>query len=150
MDGIPLEDPTMYKSIIIGLQYYTMTRSDIAYIINKVYQFFGASTDVHWQATKRVLRYLSGTASYGLLLQKSSTLDLMGFTVIDWARNVNDRKSIGTYCVFSRNSLLSWVSSKQKVILRSNTEIEYMALALVTFESIWLKSLLAGFGMPCE
>lgn len=63
-DGTNLTNPTAYRSTLDALQYYTMTRPDITYIVNKLCQLFGAPIHVHWQAAKRVLRYLSGTASH--------------------------------------------------------------------------------------
>jgi hypothetical protein len=51
-------DPTRYRQIVGALQYLTFTRPDICYAINKVCQFMHASTDDHWAAVKRILRYL--------------------------------------------------------------------------------------------
>ena len=38
-DGEIMEDVTMYRSVIGALQYVTMTGPDIAFAINKAYQF---------------------------------------------------------------------------------------------------------------
>ena len=62
-------DPTLYKSVVGALQYATITRPEISFSINKVCQFMGAPTEQHWQAVKRILRYLKGTVHYGLSLQ---------------------------------------------------------------------------------
>jgi histone deacetylase 1/2 len=60
-EGEPLgyEDSTRYISIVGGLQYLTLTRSDIAFFVNKICQYLHAPTTVHWTATKRILRYFS-------------------------------------------------------------------------------------------
>jgi len=42
---------------------------------------------------------------------------------------------------------VSWKTKKQLTISRSSTEAEYRAMATVTSELIWLKSLLASFGL---
>ncbi|RVW99861.1 Retrovirus-related Pol polyprotein from transposon RE1 [Vitis vinifera] len=57
-DGEPLSDPSLYRSIVGALQYYTITRPDISFSVNKVYQFMHSSTTTHWQAVKRILCYL--------------------------------------------------------------------------------------------
>jgi len=60
-DGEILQDPSVYRSIVGALQYCTLTRPNISFAINKACQFLHAPTTVHWQAVKRILRYLKGT-----------------------------------------------------------------------------------------
>ena len=38
-DGDLMEDVTMYRSVVVALQYATMTRPDIAFAVNKACQF---------------------------------------------------------------------------------------------------------------
>lgn len=45
-------------------------------------------------------------------------------------------------CVFLGENLVSWKSRKKKVVSRSNTVVEYISLAFVTTELIWVKFLL--------
>jgi histone deacetylase 1/2 len=73
--GTPLssEDAFKYRSMVGGLQYLTLTRPDISYSVNKVCQFLSAPTDVHWEAVKRILRYIKGTVSTGLKIRRSSS-----------------------------------------------------------------------------
>lgn len=59
-----MDTPTLYKSVVGALQYATITSS-----VSKVCQFLAQPLEEHWKAVKRILRYLQGTASYGLLLK---------------------------------------------------------------------------------
>jgi histone deacetylase 1/2 len=49
MDGSPLstEYSTRYRNIIGGLQYLTMTRPDLSFAVNKVYQYLHAPRCTH-------------------------------------------------------------------------------------------------------
>ncbi|XP_020963941.1 uncharacterized protein LOC110265332 [Arachis ipaensis] len=76
-DGNAFENPSLYRSVVGGLQYATLTRPDIAYAVNKISQYMHSHTDVHWKAVKRRLRYLGGTIRYGALDQQAQgTKDL--------------------------------------------------------------------------
>ena len=48
-DETPLENGTTYRSVVRALQYCTLTRPDIFFIVNKVYQFMHSPSDIHWQ-----------------------------------------------------------------------------------------------------
>jgi hypothetical protein len=84
-DGEPLtnEESTEYRSLVGGLQYVTLTRSDISYVVNKVYQFLHAPTQLHMAAVKRILRYLQGNLKIGLKFHKQSSLKPSAFLDAD-------------------------------------------------------------------
>ena len=42
------------------------TRPDISFSVSKLSRFVSKPGDVHWKALERVLRYLKGTANYGI------------------------------------------------------------------------------------
>jgi hypothetical protein len=69
-NGDPLPDPSLYQHIIGALQYYKLTRPDIAFTINHLYQFLHCPTIAHLSAAKQVLCYLKGTPDFGLLFSK--------------------------------------------------------------------------------
>lgn len=146
--GNPLPDPRLYRSTVGALQYLTHTRPDIAYIVNHLSQFPSAPTDQHWQAVKRVLRYVSGTKHLGILLQPSPDLDVVAYSDADWLSNVDDRRSVAAYCVFIGNNLVSWSSKKQTVVARLSTESEYRALAHTAAEIAWIHQLLTELSIP--
>ena len=66
-----------------------------------------APTLQHVMACKRVLRYLKETADYGLKFSAGGEMKITGFTDADWACDVDDRKSIGAYCIYFGSNLIS-------------------------------------------
>uniref|UniRef100_A0A803QE07 Reverse transcriptase Ty1/copia-type domain-containing protein n=1 Tax=Cannabis sativa TaxID=3483 RepID=A0A803QE07_CANSA len=90
--GALMENPTHYRSIIGALQYLTMSRPDIAFVVNKLSQYMQAPTSEHWGAHKRILRYLASLVGSGLVFKPAHRFDIQGFTDADWARCFDDRK----------------------------------------------------------
>jgi hypothetical protein len=138
-DGTPLADPTRYRHIVGSLVYLTITRPDIAHVVNILSQFVGAPTSVHFGHLLRVLRYLRGTSSLCLLYARDSSLQLHAYSDSTWASDPSDRRSVTGYCIFLGSSPLASKSKKQAVVSRSSTEAELRALATTTTEIVWLR-----------
>ncbi|KAH9696545.1 retrovirus-related pol polyprotein from transposon RE2 [Citrus sinensis] len=147
--GSYLEDPSHYKIIVGGMQYLILTRPEIAFAVNKLSQYISAPTLQHLMACKRVLKYLQSTQDYGLKFIREGSMQLTGFTDADWVCDLDDRKSIGSYCIYLGNNLISWSSKKQYVVTRSSAESEYRALAATSAELTWLQSLFTELGINC-
>ncbi|GLT62116.1 hypothetical protein SLA2020_347760 [Shorea laevis] len=142
-DSPPFSDSAYYRSIVGALQYLTFTRPDIAFAVNQVCQYMHNPTENHFQAVKRILRYLKGTLQYGLQLFKDFSLSLHLYSDADWAGCFDSRRSTSGYCLFFGRSLISWSSKKQHTVARSSAEAEYRAMANAVAEVIWVKQLLA-------
>jgi histone deacetylase 1/2 len=67
-DGHPLgiEDITWYQSLVGSLQYLTLTRPDIAFVVNKVCQFLHAPTTTHWSLVKKDITIREGYSEDGI------------------------------------------------------------------------------------
>jgi hypothetical protein len=135
---LELNDALQYRSLVGELQYLTLTRPDKAFPVNKVCQFLHASTNEHWSAVKRILRYLKGCTKLGLKIAKNNSTLVSAFSDVDWASCLNDRRSIGGYVVFLGTNLVSWSARKQPTISRSSTEAEYKAAVNATAKVIWI------------
>lgn len=148
-----MEDPTHYRSIVGALQYITMTRPEISYSVNKVYQFRGQPLLSHWQAVKRILRYLKGTIEYGLEIQpctKQQPYSLHAYCDADWASDVDDRRSTLGACLFLGPNLISRWSKKQTLVAKSSAVAEYRSLASVASKILWVESLLQELQVACS
>lgn len=128
-----MDDPSLYRSVVGNLQYLSFTRPNLAFSVNKVCQYTHAPRLSHWQAVKRILRYLQHTIDYGLYLSSFSP-SLAANSDVDWVGYIDEKKSTGGYCVFYGSNLVSWSSKKQSTIARSSIDAEYKALAHATCE----------------
>jgi hypothetical protein len=93
------------------------------------------------------LRFVKGTADYGLKIQKAGSVMLSAFSDADWAGCPDDRKSTSGFVVFLGDNLVSWSSRKQATVSRSSTKAEYKTIANVTAKSIWIQALLKELGI---
>jgi hypothetical protein len=141
-----LSDPLSYRSLVGALQYLTFTRPDLSFAVNSLCQHMHQPTTTHMVAAKRVLRYIRGTLSHGILFQPGP-LRLTAFTDSDWAGNPVDHRSTIGFLIFLCNNLLTWASKKQPTVSRSSMEAEYRALAIGAAELAWLRMLLRDLGV---
>jgi histone deacetylase 1/2 len=66
----------------------------------------------HFVAAKRVLRYLRGTASFGINFVKSNSINLVGFSDSDWGGSDEGMMSTSGYCFAVGKSVFCWNSKK--------------------------------------
>lgn len=104
-------------------------------------------TTVHYQAAKRVLRYLAGSKEQGILLASSSAAKLQAYCDSDWAGCPNSRRSTSGFCIMLGQSPIAWKYKKQSVVARSTTEVEFRSLAMTVCEVMWVKNLLKELGL---
>ena len=76
---------------------------------------------IHWIGAKNILRYLRGTINHGLRYTARS-LRLNGYTNVDWAGSVVDRKSTSGCCFTLGYASISWMNRKQKSVALSIAE----------------------------
>lgn len=147
-DSDPFSDPSLFRSVIGTLQYLTLTRPDISFAVNKLSQFLHEPTQNHWTACKRILRYIKGTLTHGLLFSPVSDFRINTFADADYAANLDDRRSTSGYCIKLGSNLISWCSKKQSVVARSSTEAEYRAFALAATDILWIRMLFHDLHSP--
>lgn len=145
--GTRLPDPTEYRAVVGSLQYLAFTRPDLSYAVNKLSRYMHMPTTEHWQAVKRILRYLAGTIGHGIFLRKGNQLSLHAYTDADWGGDTDDYVPTNGYIVYLGQHPISWSSKKQNGIARSSTEAEYRSVANTSSELQWICSLLTELGV---
>ena len=109
-------------------------------------RFMSSPSNVHMGVTKRVLKYIRGTADLGILYSKSGGVKLSGYADSDWAGSVDDMKSTSGYVFTIGSGAICWNAKKQEVVAQSTAEAEYISLAAAANQAIWLNKLLADLG----
>ena len=141
--GVPV-DATEFKSIIGGLRYLVHTRPDLAYSVGIVSRFMERPTLLHQNAAKRILKYVKGTIDLGLVYTKDNQNNILtGYSDSDLAGDIEDRKSTRGMAFYLNESLITWVSQKQRCVALSSCEAEFMAATAAACQAIWLRNLLA-------
>jgi hypothetical protein len=144
--GKPVADPSEYRSLAGALQYLTMTRPDLAYAVQQICLHMHDPRDGHLAIVKRILRYVRGTTTSGLLLAAASSTDIVAYSDADWAGCPDTRRSTSGYCVYLGGALISWSSKRQATVSRSSAEAEYRAVANAVADCVWLRQLLGELG----
>nr|XP_020164317.1 uncharacterized mitochondrial protein AtMg00810-like [Aegilops tauschii subsp. strangulata] len=149
-DGSPALDAAFYRSTVGALQYLTLTRPEIQYVVQQVCLHMHAPRDVHWATVKRILGYVCGTMDLGITIHASTDTVLAAYSDADWAGCHDTRRSTSGYCVFLGASLNSWSSKRQPTVSRTSAEAEYRAVANVVAECSWLRQLLQELSCPVD
>ncbi|XP_070022571.1 secreted RxLR effector protein 161-like [Nicotiana sylvestris] len=118
------------------------TRPDICQAVGLVSRYQTDSSLAHWQAVKRIMISLKGTADYAICYQGCKDLRLVGYSDVDHGGDLDERKSTSKYVFLLSDGAISWSSKKQSCVSLSTMEAEYMALASAAQEDIWLKKCL--------
>eukprot|EP00253_Pinus_taeda_P027989 PITA_27989 len=139
-------DPSLYKSIVGSLMYLTATRPDIMFDVSLISRFMERPKEAHWQATKRILRYVKGTKKFGILYNVSEHSDLVGYTDSDWVGSVDDRKITSSYVFHMGSGAISWASKKQSIVALSTAEAKYVAATSATCQAVWMRRMLRSLG----
>jgi len=135
-------DPTLLKRMVGSLMYLTATRPNIMYGISLISRFMESPKDSHWQADKRILRYVSGTKDFGILYFTSDDLSLVGYTDSDCGGSIDDRKNTSGYAFHFGTCVVSWASKKQPIVTLSPVEAEYVAAKNSACQVVWMRRML--------
>jgi hypothetical protein len=116
----------------------TTTKSDICHAVGLVSRYQSNPGMKHWQAIKRIFRYLQGTKDikpcFGLC-----DLKIVGYTDADFAGDTNDRKSTSGYVFLFGGTVVSWSSKKQNCVAKSTIEVEYISCNTTVSNAVWIR-----------
>ncbi|CAI7849912.1 unnamed protein product [Closterium sp. NIES-54] len=138
-----------YPELVGCLMYLmTCTRPDLAYPLSLLARYVapGRHRKVHWDAAKRVLRYLCSTSGMGLVLGGRARVVLTGHADASWVYDLATQRSSQGYTFSLGSDSVSWRSTRCSSFLSSSCEAEIYAGAMAAQELHWLTYLLTDLG----
>jgi hypothetical protein len=132
------------------------TRPDIAFAVTRLTQYTIKPNSQCWAALKRLIRYLKGTRTKGIIYDAQpnpETTDddachIKGYTDSNWAGDISTYKSTSGYLFLGAEAPIAWGSNKQPIIALSTCETEYVAASDASREATWLRNILAKINPP--
>ncbi|GJS16932.1 gag-pol polyprotein [Tanacetum coccineum] len=124
-----------YASAIRSLMFVMIcTRPDITHAVGVASQYMAELGREHWEAVKRILRYIKGTSDVALFLGDSDLI-VNGYVNSDYTGDLDRSKSTIGYVFTLSGETVSWGSKLQSVVAMSTTEAKYVAAAQASKEA---------------
>ena len=137
-----------YREAIGSLMYLMVgTRPDLAFCIGTLAKYVEKPTTTHWDAVKRVMRYVIHTKDLGLVYGGTSLKAPEVYVDADWAGDHETRKSVSGFVAMMSGAAVAWCARQQEVVAMSSAESEYISMCAGAKETVWLRRLIAGLGV---
>lgn len=136
---------------LVGTLVYASVCSipETMYAVSSCSQHLKAPGEEHWQAAKKILRYMKEN-TFSITYKQSAGLTLSCYCDSDWSGDQDDRKSTTGYVLYLAGAPVSWKSRKQRTPCLSSSEAEYIAASEAAQEIVHLRTLLYEMGVKQE
>ncbi|CAI7842222.1 unnamed protein product, partial [Closterium sp. NIES-53] len=101
---------------------------------------------VHWDAARKLLRYLCSMSSMGLVLGGRARVVLTGHADASWVDDLATQRSSQGYTFSLCSGSVPWRSARSSSVLSSSCEAEIYTGAMAAQELRWLTYLLSDLG----
>jgi hypothetical protein len=131
-----------YKKLVGSLMYLTTTKPGIMFDVSLISRFVETLKSTHWQARKRILKYIARTPYFGIRYTSNLNFERIGYTDSDFVGSIDDRKNTSGYVFSLRSGAVAWASKKQPIVTLSFVEAEYVATATTACQVVWMRRIL--------
>ncbi|KAK6126757.1 hypothetical protein DH2020_039502 [Rehmannia glutinosa] len=142
-DGSPKAHNSQFRSLIGSLLYLNATRPDIMYATSFLSRFMQNPSQIHYgerESEYSDIRKEQRTMVFGMNVMHSKLIGYLQTTIK--AGSIDDKKSTSGYAFTLSSGIISCASKKQATVAQSSTEVEYITVAMTTYQTIWLKRIL--------
>ncbi|KAM1278585.1 hypothetical protein ACFX2J_030585 [Malus domestica] len=136
-------------ALLVGNVMYVQvcTRPDLAFALSVLGRFQSNLGIAHWNAGKKVLRYLKRTRDHVLVFHQVKVLEVVGYSDADLGGCVDDKMSTSCYVFTLAGGAISWRSKKQTTRAVLTMESEYIGCFEAMRQAGWLKNLIHYMGV---
>ncbi|GKE11511.1 retrovirus-related pol polyprotein from transposon TNT 1-94 [Tanacetum coccineum] len=132
--GIPV-DQTRFRGMVGSLMYLTASRPDLVFAVCMCARYQAKPTKKHFEAIKRVFRYLKGTINMGLWYPKDNTMSLTAYADADHAGCQDSRRKAEYIAMSGCCAQILWIRSQLKDYgfdfnLRLSVSIRFLCTAI--------------------
>ena len=136
-----------YRQAVGALLYAAnATRPDIAFATSMLAQQLKQPTQRDWSHLLRVFRYLKGTIDKGIFFTRSTNNTLTTYTDASYGGNIINARSTSGILI-KLNGPIVWRSIRQRLITKSATDAEIVALVQGCEEVIWVQQIITELGI---
>ena len=122
--------------------YTTKVRPDVANATRELAVHMSHPGPEHWKALGRLIGYLKGKQTKGVIIRKPKVLKEVMFCDSNYATDKETRKSVSGLVATLGGKLLTCSSKTQRTVTLSSTEAEYVALSACAQEVKFVSMLL--------
>jgi hypothetical protein len=141
-----------YRGLVGKLLYLSIaTRPDISYAVGVLCRYNDRAGPKHWEAAKRVLRYLKETKLLKLVYSPShSDNPFVVYSDADLGGDPSTSRSTAGYVTKIGTGAVSWGSRLHRHTSLSSTEAEYTTASAAGTELMWMRYFLeeCGYELP--
>jgi len=146
-DNEEMTEKKTFASMVMKLMYLAKrTRPDILCAATFLSTRIHTCTHDDFKKVMRVYKYLNGTKAYGLNISPTS-LELEADVDASYAVHSDAKGHGGAIIRIGRHGIVSGKSWKLKLVARSSTEAELIALHDATAKILWLRKLCEELGI---
>ena len=120
-------------------------RPYIAYAVHRATRHSHAPTEQGMNITRRILRYLAGTAGLKLHMKRATgceNVELLSYTDADYAADKSTRKSVSGALMLVAGMPVGWQVKQQSSVVLSTAETEFVSAAMGVKELLVVKNIL--------